>query len=100
MTISDRILKTIKKIALDRNIHEDSVSYQQIAVEQAIELNNLFELRKVSRTFKEKNTLSFDNYLQDFYKGNNGIYREIGTDYYYNIEEIRLKHKIEFKVEP
>ena len=47
MNISERILKTIKKIALERNIPEDDVTYNQIAVEQAIELNNLFELRKV-----------------------------------------------------
>jgi hypothetical protein len=46
MNISDRILKTIKKIAIDRNITEESVTYNEIAVEQAIELNKLNKMKK------------------------------------------------------
>ena len=60
MTISDRILKTIEKIALERNIPEDDVTYNQIAVEQAIELNNLFDMRIVGYTFNDKHTANHD----------------------------------------
>jgi len=44
MNISDRILKTIKKIASELKIPEDDVTYKQIAVEQAIELDALCEI--------------------------------------------------------
>ena len=41
MSISETIIKTIKKIALDKSKSEDDVTWQEIAVEQAVELENL-----------------------------------------------------------
>ncbi len=52
MNITDRISKTIKKIALEKNRPEDEVSWKDIAVEQAIELNDLFALREVAGSGK------------------------------------------------
>jgi len=52
MDITERILKTISKIAKDENRRESSVTWNEIAVEQAIELNALFDLREVAGSDK------------------------------------------------
>jgi len=48
MDISERILKTISKIAKDKNTPEDGVTWNEIAIEQAVELNVLFDLMDIS----------------------------------------------------
>lgn len=55
MDISERILKTISKIAKDENRRESSVTWNEIAIEQAIELNALFDLREVSQRSEQLN---------------------------------------------
>jgi len=84
MDISERVLKTIRKIAINRNIPEDRVTWEQIAKEQAIELNDLFAKRIVN--CQREQLVCVDNANYD--------YLTIGKEYEL-LEESKEYYKIE-----
>jgi adenylate kinase len=62
MDISERILNTIKEIAEKTGKDEDSITWNEIAVEQAEQLNTLFAKRIVSQ--QRELLIAFQKFIQ------------------------------------
>lgn len=98
MDISERILKTISKIAKDENRRESSVTWNEIAIELAIELDSLFALRGVAVTLKDKQTPTFDEWKTDYFNTHFDGYINKFSKEFTTKEDVLKKYNSIFKI--